>query len=340
MIGQMLVMGFHGLSLNDQGCQQIKQDIHQGLVGGVLVFRYNIETPTTLAALTSALKSAVQGPDPLLVSMDQEGGAVQKLDARYGYPAFPRALAYGQLDQAERVRISQQIAQGLRDVGVNLNFAPVVDLHDEQSKIIGHYGRAFSRDPAHVARCAQDFIAGHHEVGVLTCIKHFPGHGLALGDSHHGLVDISATTHPDELSVYERMINKTPVDMIMTGHLWNCNVDEERPATLSSTYINGLLRQQLGYQGVVISDDLHMGAILQKYSLERAVILAIQAGCDLLIVSQNPASAGGVDNFKPDPLLPEKIHQIIRAAIDAGELALSQIEAAYERIKALKGRLG
>ena len=336
MLGQMLLMGFHGSTMSDPHCQRLHEDIHQGLVGGVILFRYNIDSPSALKNLTTSLKAAVQGPHRLLVSMDQEGGAVQKLDQRFGYPTFPRALAYGQLSPDKRLEISEHIAQGLKAVGVNLNFAPVVDLHEERSQIIGAYGRAFSRDPAHVAQCAQDFIAGHHRMGVLTCLKHFPGHGLALGDSHKGLVDISQTAHPEELKVYELLINKAPIPMIMTGHLWNSHVDESHPATLSANMLQGVLRQKLGYEGVIISDDLHMGAILQQYPLEKAVVLALRAGCDLLIFSQNPASAQGVDNFKPDPLLPSKIHQILREALATGELTLAHIERAYGRIQALK----
>ncbi len=339
MIGQMLVMGFQGNQLESAGYQKIRQDIHQGLIGGTIAFRYNIQTPEIFAQLTADLKQSVQGDDPLLMSIDQEGGAVQRLDQRYGYPTYPRALAYGALEAGQRVEISRTMAQDLVRVGVNLNFAPVVDLHDPASKIIGHYGRAFSRDSAHVTLCARDFIAGHHQEGVLTCLKHFPGHGLAFGDSHAGLVDITHTARPDELEVYKHLIGHTDIDMIMTGHLWNKNVDPDQPVTLSPLYINGLLRGQLGYEGVVISDDLHMGAILQNYPIETAVIKAIQAGCDLLIISQNPGSAVGVKDFKPDPMLPEKLHAVILVAIESGEIGTHHLEKSYERIHKMKNAL-
>ena len=339
MIGQLLVMGFHGNTVADPGYAQMKHYIHQGLVGGVIFFRYNIDTPETLAEIATGFKLAVQGPDPLLTSIDQEGGLVQRLDPRHGYPRYPKAIEYAALSAEERINVSYEMAQGLARVGVNLNYAPVVDLHDDQSAVIGHYGRAYSRNPEEVARCASDFITGHHKAGVLTCLKHFPGHGLALKDSHKGLVDISSTVHPDELAVYETMMAHHAVDMIMTAHVHNAHVDPVFPATLSEAYVNGLLRQKMGYDGVVITDDLQMGAILQHYPVEKALILALQAGCDLMIISQNAGSAGGVSGFKAHPDMPEKLHAVVEAALQAGEITLDMLQTAYGRVQRLKAKL-
>ncbi|MBN9565440.1 MAG: beta-N-acetylhexosaminidase [Alphaproteobacteria bacterium] len=339
MVGQMLVIGFQGKSIDDSWPTLLQQQVSDGQVGNIILFSHNIESPHQIKKLNHALSEAARGSMQFGIAIDQEGGKIQRLRASTGFTDYMSPQKYGEESPKVRYQISQQMAMELKAYGFNINFAPSVDLHSLDSKIIGVLGRSFGVESSKVVEASEDFVNGHHYAGVVTCLKHFPGHGLAIGDSHEGWVDVTQTAQTDELVPFADLIRRDKADMIMTAHVFNRQYDEKHPATLSPNVIRTLLREQMGYDGVVIGDDLHMGAILQHYSLDEAIVLALQAGCDMLIFSNNPLAAMGVKDFAPDPDLPTKVHAIIRQAIDDGKLSYAQIEHSYQRIVAMKKKV-
>ncbi len=216
----------------------------------------------------------------------------------------------------------------LRNVGVNLNLAPVVDLNVyEENPIIGKYGRSFSADGDTVTAHAEAWIREHREQGILSCLKHFPGHGSSRTDSHLGFVDITESWQDTELLPYQQLVRAGLADAIMVGHLFNKNFDEQYPATLSRATIQKLIRQELQFEGVVISDDMQMKAITDHYGLEDACCKALAAGVDLLIIG---------NNLDYDPMILSKVRDVILRGLDKGIITEARLENAWRRIQKFK----
>ena len=337
-IGQMVMVGFRGTKIT--ATDTIAQDISAGYVGGVILFNRdvalksnvrNIVSPQQLECLTRELNSFAKGP-PLLIAIDQEGGKVARLNPSNGFAKTSSAQKLGASDNtAETENAAYQIGKTLAAMGIDLNFAPVVDVNiNPDNPAIGKVERSFSADPQKVTDHSLAYLAGLRKAGVMGCIKHFPGHGSAYNDSHYGVTDVTETAREEELKPFKDIISAKKCDMVMTAHIFNSNLDAEYPATLSGKTIDGLLRGQLGYDGVVITDDLQMSAITSQYGLEFAVIAAVNAGVDILLFG---------NNLSYDPSLPRKITSIIRQAINDGQITIAQIDRANRRISTLKQKL-
>lgn len=333
-IGQMLLVGFRGLLPEDAG--EIADDIGVRNLGGILLFDTdqpthgkirNVESPAQLAALLGGLQSLAR--TPLLVAIDEEGGLVARLDQRHGFPATSSAADLGAQGDVEATRqAGQQIAETLASVGINLNLAPVVDLNvNPANPIIGSLGRSFSADPAVVITQAGAFIEGHRATGVRTTLKHFPGHGSSTGDTHLGVVDVTATWSSTELDPFANLIRIGSADAVLTAHVFNATLDPEHPATLSEPTITGVLRRQLGWDGLVISDDMQMGAIRQAYGYSDALKLAILAGVDVLTIAQQQVYEVGIV---------EQTIDLIEALVNDGSVSEARIDESYGRIQAFK----
>lgn len=333
-IGQMLMLGFRGTTVQQDPA--IVRALTEQHVGGVVLFDVdvggrrprNIASPQQVAALTAELQALATLP--LIISVDQEGGNVARLNEKHGFPATLSAAALGERNDPEFTRAeASKMAQTLAEAGVTLNLAPVVDVRlNPDNPIIARPGRSFSADPAVVAAQAEAFIDGHHAHGVRCTLKHFPGHGSALGDTHLGFTDVTETWREDELLPYRALIAKGKVDAIMTAHVFNARLDPELPATLSPAIVTGLLRQTLGYEGVVISDDMQMRAVADHYSLEKAFELAILAGVDIIAVANNMTYAGAVA---------DRFTTTVMRLLDEGVIDEARIEQSYRRILKLKG---
>ncbi len=328
-IGQMLLVGMSGKSVTQHSA--IVKDIRKGNVGGILLFEYNlnpVNTQKNLASLTDALQDAAT--IPLFISIDQEGGKVNRLKSKYGFKEMPSAKSVGDKDNdIHAFEIATTISSSLADCGINLNFAPVADLHNPLCPVLGKINRCFSSDPGKVAHYDSIYIQAHHNLGIKTSLKHFPGHGNSMSDSHLGLVDVSRYWKLSELIPYYQLINDGMVDMIMTAHIVNRKLDESgMPATLSYKMITELLRGKMNYKGVVISDDMQMHAISSRYSLEESLKKGIQAGVDIFIFSNNIQGAS--------QYTPSNIHTTIRSLVDQGIITPQRIDESYKRIIALK----
>ncbi|WP_226920754.1 glycoside hydrolase family 3 N-terminal domain-containing protein [Georgenia subflava] len=339
MVGQMLMVGFRGTSLAPDN--PIVADLRDRHLGAVVLFAHdvpsgdpvrNIDSPQQLSELTAALQA--EAHSPLLVATDQEGGRVARLGPEHGFPATASAAELGAADDPAATRqAAAAIARTLRDAGINLNLAPVVDVNlNPANPVIGALDRSFSADPAVVAEQAAAFVQGHHDEGVLTSLKHFPGHGSSRGDSHAGFVDVTDVWSPVELEPYRELIHGGLADSVMVAHVFNAELDPDLPASLSHRTITGLLRDELGYDGVVVSDDLQMRAITDGWSLEEAIRLAVLAGTDLLAFSNN------IDFFTPD--LGARAYDALMALVASGEVSEERLAQSYERLARLKARAG
>jgi beta-N-acetylhexosaminidase len=331
-IGQMLLLGFTGARVDERS--DIVRDIHEYGVGGVVLFRHNIGWPSQVQDLTATLQDAsFQATGlPLLIAADQEGGRVSRLNSQFGLLQNYSAQDLGALDDLEKTRsYATGVAQSLKGVGINLNLAPVVDLNvNPRNPVIGALARSFSADPEVVTRHAAAFIEAHADEGLLCTLKHFPGHGSSRQDSHYGFVDVTHSWTRDELNPYRNLISSGRCDAVMTAHIFNAALDPQLPATLSPAVLTDLLRVEMGYDGLIFTDDLQMDAIRAYYRFEEAVRLAILAGVDVLSISktfifQKDAAAVAIDT--------------ILNMVETGEIDEARIDRSYERIRRAKEKL-
>ena len=288
-VGQLLWVGFQGTELP----AALGKRLDAGAYGAAILFRRNIRyvndtaDVAALVALNRDLHRTAPDGTPVLIAIDQEGGTVARLRA----PAtlWPPMMAHDRLAPPDDVATAEQvglaIGRELRAVGVDIDFAPVLDVHTNPANpIIGE--RAFGTTAATVTRRALAFARGLDAAGVLACGKHFPGHGDTDTDSHLALPRIDhdwARLEAIELAPF-RAAAEAQLPMVMTAHVVFAALDAERPATLSDQVITGLLRERLGYRGVIVSDDLDMKAIAATMGADRAAVGAIRAGCDVVLL--------------------------------------------------------
>jgi beta-N-acetylhexosaminidase len=336
-IAQMLLVGFRGTQLDESN--YIVRDIRDYHIGGVILFDRdaalgtygrNITSPEQLQALTASLRRL--SATPMFIAVDQEGGNVCRLKERYGFPPTVTAQYLGTLNDPAVTRMyADSIGSTLAANGLNMNFAPVVDLNvNPDSPAIGRLQRSFSADPAIVANHARIFVQTHDLNRVATCFKHFPGHGSATADSHLGFVDVTDTWSEIELEPYRILSSEGNCRMVMTAHVFNRNIDPDLPATLSRPIITGLLRERLAYDGVVVTDDLQMQGLTQFFNYQTIVEKAILAGVDIILVSNNLA-------YDPE-VVPTTIN-LVADLVRGGTITQERIDASYRRIMGLKNRL-
>jgi beta-N-acetylhexosaminidase len=335
-IGQMLMIGFRGMEAKEGS--SIAADIRERRIGGVVLFDYdvqsatpirNIDSPVQLRRLTLELQQLA--PIPLLVAIDQEGGRVCRLKPARGFPPAVSAASLGSLDNAAATQeAAESTAALLETLGINMNFAPDVDLNvNPNNPVIGKLDRSFSANPDVVTRQARLFVDAFHRNGVIAALKHFPGHGSSTTDTHKDFTDVTTTWSRTELAPYRRLIGEGYDDPVMTAHVFNARLDSRYTATLSKATVSGLLRDELGFRGVVVSDDMQMKAIADRYGLEEAIRLAIDAGVDILLFG---------NNVSYDPEIATKAVGIIRSLVENGKISPDRIDASYRRIMALKNR--
>lgn len=315
-VAQMLICGFPGRTLADD--DPIMRAIRDDGLGGVILFGRNIGSPAQLRNLTDTLRGAA-GARPLLIAVDQEGGAVARLNPDDGFPATPTAAKVGRRnDPGYAHQVGSDIGQALASAGINLNLAPVVDLNvNPANPSIGALDRSFSADPTIVMAMASEVIAGQREQGVLTTLKHFPGLGSATGNTDREFVDITTTWTEAELEPFRQLIAAGSTDLVMVGNALNGQLDLRNPATLSAPTHN-LLRDDLAFDGVIVTDDLMAGALTANYTQDVILRRAIRAGNDLLLLANTARDAGDV--VQPTLDLIESLvaqRQVDEALIDA-----------------------
>jgi beta-N-acetylhexosaminidase len=330
-IGQMIMIGVgERTSIGEQ--DELLEQLRNQKYGGIILFEKNLNRRNTADSL-KALIRALQGQAriPLFVSIDEEGGKVHRLKEKYGFFSVPSAAYLGKLDKADSTLYWNRKLSGLlAELGFNLNFTPSVDLAlNQKNTVIVKSERSYSRDPEVVAKHAGLAIRAHHENGVNTTVKHFPGHGSSTSDSHLGITDVTSTWQRVEMEPYRRLMEQNLCDAVMVAHVINQNWDK-LPATLSAKVVTGMLREGLGFQGVAFSDDMQMRAIGDNYGLERAITLAINAGIDVVVYANTLTDA-------QHRVTADQIHAIIKRQVAEKVIPRSRIEESYQRIMKLKG---
>ena len=336
-VGQMLLVGFRGFTAEEGS--QIVRDLSEYHIGSVILFdrdvalgsnERNIKTTEQVKNLNEQLQS--YSDIPLLISIDQEGGFVTRLKPQHGFRAnTPSHQRLGEEGLETTLNASEVLGRNLSELGINLNFAPVVDLNvNPRNPIIGRFQRSFSDDPNSVTAHAAEFIRGHELNRVGAVLKHFPGHGSSENDSHVGFTDVTHTWSDVELKPFKELIEKGKADFIMTAHVFNRHLDSEVPATLSKRVIDGILRNELGFDGVIISDDMNMGAIKDHFDHSESVVMAINAGVDILLFG---------NNLEFDENIIPTVHSIIMTAIEDGKISIERIEESARRVLKFKQKI-
>lgn len=319
-IGQLLITGF-------PNTKEEEQEIIRLHIGGIVLGGPKGVVPGFSQKIKVLQKKC---DNSLFVAIDQEGGYVSRLNGRNGFPDFPSAKKIGSMTIAEATKVHRQIARLLKQNRINLNLAPVVDLGlNSKNKVIAGLERSYSDQSQDVIKYARNFILQHRKQGVVTTVKHFPGHGSSDADSHLGFVDVSLTWKQIELLPFEKLIQSGDVDIIMTGHLFHQGLDPVYPASLSRVIVNNLLRKKMNYQGVVMSDDIQMRAISSKYDLKTSLNLVLQSGTDMVLIPNWMAHVPMKD-----------VHQIILDLVLTGAIARTRIEESYRRVMQLKKKIG
>jgi len=320
-IGQLLIGSLASTTITPE----LRSLAREFSLGGVILFSRNIEAPEQVAEL-SIDTQALAGEMPLWVSVDQEGGRVARL--RKPFTEWPPMAVLGRSGSTElAARFAAALAAELKAVGITLDYAPVLDIHtNPKNPVIGD--RALSEDAAMVARLGAAIIDELQRHGVAACGKHFPGHGDTSVDSH---LELPLVEHPpDRIRRVEcvpfREAIRTDVAFIMTAHVLVPSLDEERPATLSPRIVQDMLREELGYQGVILSDDLEMKAIARSYAVPEAAVQAIAAGCDGVLICSGDVEVQAAT-------LEALVH-----AVEEGRIPFKRLEDALKRLRRAKER--
>lgn len=322
MIGQHIFIGISGLTLTDDE----KKFIIENNIGGVTLFGRNVSSPEQIHHLCNEIQNLrfqTKEKLPLFIAIDMEGGRVARLKAPF--TQWPPLKKLGDLDSpSASFQFAFNMGQELRAVGINLDFAPVVDIFtNPKNTVIGD--RAISTDPEMVAKHASALVRGYMKAAVLPCVKHFPGHGDTIIDSHDDLpVEQADLKRLDEVELvpFKRSF-KARCDLLMTGHIRFPNIDPEWPVTLSEIFLKKILREQLRYKGMVITDDLDMKALSSYYAHDLLPVRSLQAGCDILLYCNEPTS-------------PPKAMEALQKAVVDKKLKDSDIQAGYKRLLDLK----
>lgn len=337
VIAQLLMIGFQGQHLVPH--HPLIADITERNLGGVILFDKSLATGTTENNIVGATQLQTLCTDlqnlssvPLLIAIDQEGGRVRRLKPETGFPETASAAYLGTRDDSTATALHAATnAQTLNRLGINYNLAPVVDLNTfPDNPVIGKIERSFSADPNCVIRHAAIWIREHRKYNIISCLKHFPGHGSSHSDSHLGFTDISKSWHPRELLPFHKLIHQDqaqPIESVMLGHLFHYDLDPIYPASLSQRVIHNLLRKQLGFKGLVITDDLQMKAITDTYGLEEAACLALAAGVDMLIIG---------NNLEYDPEVLQGIVAAVSRAVKERRIPERRIDEAWQRVRKIK----
>lgn len=337
IVGQLIILGFKGETIDPH--HPIVADIEKRNLGGVILFdkllaqhkdQNNIICPSQVKTLTRALRQ--HSSTPLLIAIDQEGGKVRRLKPETGFPATTSAESLGNKNDLTRTAIHAACtACTLKSLGINFNLAPVVDLNVfPGNPVIGKLQRSFSDNPEQIIRHAETWIKEHRKQNIISCLKHFPGHGSSRTDSHLAFTDISNSWQPEELTPYEGIIRKNLADSVMLGHLFHDGLDKKYPTSLSHTVITTLLRKQLQFSGPIITDDLQMKAITDIYGLEQSICLAFAAGVDMVIIG---------NNLKYNPKILKQIIPAVVSAVRNKHISEDRIHSAFQRVIKMKSVL-
>ncbi|MBY0471156.1 beta-N-acetylhexosaminidase [bacterium] len=316
-LGELFIIGFNGIELSDD----TSAFLSQAKIGGVILFAPNYESPGQVAELINQVQEC-RGDLPLWVSVDQEGGRVRRF--KKPFVSLPDAQTIGTLDSPKLLfEVTAMMCKELRSVGININYAPVADIMtNPKNPVIGN--RAYGSNEEQVSKMVTAVVRGHLVSGVQACVKHFPGHGDTSVDSHFALPKVDTSPQILRDREFKPFIKafKSRCSMVMTAHVLISQIDPELPATLSTKILQNILRQELRYSKIIISDDLEMKAITDHYGAAEAPVMAVKAGCDLLIYRTEAGARAA--------------YEAMVKALEDGKLPPEAVLQAAERSRSLK----
>ncbi len=333
LIGEMIIFGIDGTQLSQTPA--VKKYLAAGNLGGIILYEKNIaktNSKVTLKTLCNEIQT--QSNKTVFIGIDQEGGTVNRLKTKYGFPKSVTAKYLGELNNVDSSKAyAQTMAKTIKELGINVNFTPCVDLcSNPNNPIIAKYGRCYSDNPQIVATHAGIFSETLFENNILPVLKHFPGHGSSKGDTHLGMADVTEVWTENELVPYRALIKKDLAQAIMSAHIINAKLDPDTlPSTLSKPILTGMLRNDLGFKGVIFSDDMQMRAISDHYGLENAILMAVNAGIDVLMFS------GNIPGTETPTI--ERVFSTFNKLIEDGKISEKRLLESYERIQAVKSKL-
>lgn len=335
-IGQMLMAGVQNTEVGDDE-RRLIEELH---LGNVILMGRNVDSPEQVLALTRGLQSLAQTSNglPLLIATDQEGGLVQRANSYAGFTPMPDAATAGLARCPALMRqYGRMSGEELAAVGINMSMAPVLDVNDNPTNpVIGALNRSFGATPELVEEAALPFVAGLHDAGVLSTGKHFPGHGATTEDSHLDLPFVDkdrAALEAVDIAPFRAAV-ESGIDAVMPAHVVYPALDPAGlPATVSAPIQTGLLRQELGFHGIIVTDDMGMKGITQIYSPEASGVAAVLAGADLVLCVRNP----GTDT-SCTPEMFEGIRDGLLAAVADGRISEARVDESVRRILAAKAR--
>jgi len=338
-VKSMIVVGFRDEDLDYM--------LSKNKFGGVILFAQDLLTGVGRNVYSREVleknMQKLQNAGIKFIAVDQEGGKALNddgsvIDLKYrgvnrlykiddfNKMPFPGDLL--KMKKNDRRKTLNYYAKKIKDLGFTVNFVPTVDIkiNKDPDFFLNRKKRILADNVKDVVDVSSDVIDLHRKNGLITSVKHFPGHGSAMNDSHDGFVDITNTWSEKELEPYKSLIAKNKVDIVMVGHLFNAKIDDVHPSSISKNTIDDLLRKKLGYDGVVVSDAIDMQALANKYSLEEIVINAINAGNDIVLHA---------NQMSYDKDIAEKIYNIIIKAVVDGKVAEWRVHKSYKRIEGL-----
>lgn len=319
-IGQTFIIGFSG----HEPSAEVNKFISDNCIGGVILFTRNVADPIQLAEMNNSLQSLIiKSAPPMFISIDMEGGRVARLKAPF--TVWPPMKILGEIDSASLgFKFAETMGKELLSVGINMNFSPCVDIFtNPQNTVIGD--RAFGTDAETVSKMSSSVVRGFVKAGIIPCIKHFPGHGDTLLDSHEDLpvVDHDLTRLEEVEFVPFKKAFRARAEFCMTAHIKLPKIDPEWPATMSHKVLQDVMRGRLGYRHLIITDDMEMKAITKNYSTQLAATQAVKAGCNVLLYCHSLQ------------VQEEALEAIVKAVMD-GEIPESVIEENYNMVLKIK----
>ena len=335
LVGQLIIGGFRNYTIQKKS--NIVKYIQKYNLAGVILYdedvaiggtgTRNVKSQSQVKKLIKDLKNYSNKQD-LLITIDQEGGMVHRLKSVYGFPETPSWKHIGLLNnELITKQFSNTISNTLLDIGININFAPVLDLDYGNNTVIGNSERAFSSKPNKIIKHAKIFINSHKKNNIISCAKHFPGQGSAFGDTHEGYTDISKTWTVKDLLPFDELIQSNKIDMIMVSHTFDKKLDSNYPASLSKKIVTNMLQNDLGFNGVIICDDPSMKAISDNYNLEETFEHMLNAGIDLFCLGNNL--------IYDSNYISKSIKAVVKLLI-SGKISKKRINKSIDKINKLK----
>ncbi len=325
MIAHMIVIGFDGQKEGDKWVEQIAKDVKREKIGGVILSDKNIQNPQQLKKLTHYLQSQAPQKLPLFIIAEEEGGENSLLDSKKGFDSLPSArdmVKHHDIYEAEKKYLKRALE--LARAGVNINFAPVLDL---QALSTSATSRSYSSYEEMVTTYAMLYVQALKEHSIIATIKYFPTSGTNLWDDFSTQVDVTSSWRFEQLKPYYDLIASKNVHAVLMSHVMQKELDKHNPALFSSLMIEGLLRGKMHFDGVVFADNLRTNSLPQSVDFKNRIIRSIQAGADILVFT---------NYFADNASMPFTVTKIIQDAIRSGELSKERIALSYERIEKLK----